>query len=212
MKSASVRMLLGRAPVTKLDPAATALITIDVQREYFKDQFSAKLYVPQATTALALTRSLVQFADANGMSIFHVKQLAPPNSPVFAAHSETAELHPELGYGNHHTVIHKKAVSGMADPELDKQLRARGINTVILCGYLTHMCVSSTARDAADLGYHVVVAADACATRDIADGNGNVIPHDTLHRIALAEIADAFGTVMPTASVLALPLQKAQIP
>lgn len=60
---------------------------------------------------------------------------------------------------------------------------------------MTHMCVSSTARAALDLGYRVTVAGDAAATRDLPDPSGGVISADALHRAALAELGDRFAVV-----------------
>jgi hypothetical protein len=52
---------------------------------------------------------------------------------------------------------------------------------------MTHMCVSSTARAALD--------ADSCGTRDLPDGAGGIIDADTLHKTALAELADRFAII-----------------
>ena len=63
---------------------------------------------------------------------------------------------------------------------------------------MTHMCVSATARAALDLGYETTVIADACATRDLADGNGAILPAAIVHQVALAELADRFSTIVET--------------
>lgn len=63
---------------------------------------------------------------------------------------------------------------------------------------MTHMCVSATTRSALDHGYHVTVIADACATRDLPAVGGDAIDAATVHRVALAELADRFATIVPT--------------
>ena len=70
-----------------------------------------------------------------------------------------------------------------------------GRTQLVIAGFMTHMCVSSTARAALDLGYKATVAADAAATRDLPDPMGGVITADALHRAALAELADRFAIV-----------------
>ena len=82
--------------------------------------------------------------------------------------------------------LEKVAVTGR------KQL---GRTQLVIAGFMTHMCVSSTARAAVDLGYKATVAADAAATRDLPDPMGGVIAADALHRAALAELADRFAVV-----------------
>jgi nicotinamidase-related amidase len=66
--------------------------------------------------------------------------------------------------------------------------------------------VAGAARDAAPLGFDVVVSSDATATRSILRENGDTVSHDSLHRAALAEIEDTFGEVLTTAQILALPV------
>ena len=65
-------------------------------------------------------------------------------------------------------------------------LKKLGRTQLVIAGFMTHMCVSSTARAALDLGYKATVAADAAATRDLPDPMGGVISADALHRAALA--------------------------
>ena len=69
---------------------------------------------------------------------------------------------------------------------------------------MTHACVAGAARDAVPAGFEVVVVADACATREIVVDSELRVAHATLHLSALAEIADAFGSVMSTSDVLSL--------
>jgi nicotinamidase-related amidase len=66
---------------------------------------------------------------------------------------------------------------------------------------MTHMCVSSTARAALDLGYPVTVAADASATRDLPAPGGGVVSAGDLHRAELAALADRFACVTDSASI-----------
>lgn len=73
---------------------------------------------------------------------------------------------------------------------------------------MTHMCISSTARDAVPLGYSVIIPEDATATRDLDDGKGGVVDHDTLQRAALAGVADVFAEIMTTDQVMALAVEK----
>lgn len=87
-------------------------------------------------------------------------------------------------------------------------MQAGGVGTVVVAGLMTHACVAGAARDAVPLGYQVIVAEDACATRDI-DGREGVVPHATLHRATLAALDDTFADIMTTEQVLALPAKPA---
>lgn len=67
---------------------------------------------------------------------------------------------------------------------------------------MTHMCVSTTARAALDLGYRSTVVASACATRDLPDALGGVVDAKTVHRAALAALGDRFAIIAPDADAI----------
>jgi nicotinamidase-related amidase len=73
---------------------------------------------------------------------------------------------------------------------------------LILAGFMTHMCISATARVALDLGYRSTVVAAATATRDLPDPLGGRIPAATVQRTSLAELADRFAIVVPDMAAL----------
>ena len=93
-----------------------------------------------------------------------------------------------------------------AGTTLEARLRtiaaATGRKAVILVGFMTHMCISATARAALDLGIATTVVAAACATRDIPNPFGGVIAARIVHETALAELADRFATVAADAAAI----------
>ncbi|MCY1229035.1 Peroxyureidoacrylate/ureidoacrylate amidohydrolase RutB [compost metagenome] len=102
-------------------------------------------------------------------------------------------------------MVQKTSVSVFPTTDLDQRLKAAGIRTLVITGLMTHACVAGAARDAVPLGYGVIVAEDACATRDL-DRPGGVVRHRDLHQAALASIEDTFGDVLTTEQVLRLPV------
>jgi len=68
-----------------------------------------------------------------------------------------------------------------------------------LAGFMTHMCVSSTARGAFSLGYRPAVVAGATATRALPGPAGELVSAAALQAASLAGISDLFGIVVPTA-------------
>jgi nicotinamidase-related amidase len=89
----------------------------------------------------------------------------------------------------------KRLPNAFAGTELHALLTKAGRKELVLVGFMTHMCVSSTARAALDLGYRVTIDAAACGTRDLPDGAGAAIPAATVHAVALAELADRFAII-----------------
>ncbi len=200
----TIRTLSGATAPQSIDPARAAVLAIDFQNEYF----TGKMPIPDGEKALANARRLIERADASGMKVYHVQHVTPAGSPVFAEDSETFEIHPDIQPNPNHAVLRKSSVSVFPTTDLDRQLKQAGIDTLIITGLMTHACVAGAARDAVPLGYSVIVADDAAATRDIDMADGRTVSHDALHRAALASIDDTFGDVLSTEQILNLPLAR----
>ncbi|HEX7912059.1 MAG TPA: isochorismatase family protein [Paraburkholderia sp.] len=200
MSEHTLRSILGATAPVSLNARNTALLVVDFQNEYF----TGSLPIPDGAAALRNARTLVDFADRHGWRVVHVQHVAPADSPLFAADSRNAAIHADLQPKPAHRVISKSSVSVFASTDLAATLKNDGITHLVICGLMTHACVAGAARDAVPAGFEVVVAADACATRDIVVDSKLSVGHDTLHRSALAEIADTFGSVMSTGDVLSL--------
>jgi nicotinamidase-related amidase len=200
MNHPTLRTLAGASAPRAVDAKSTALLVIDFQNEYF----DGRLPVPNGLPALRNTQRLIAYADQRHIPVFHVQHLAPAESPVFAEQSAAVEFHCELKPAPHHAVLQKTSVSVFPTTNLDSRLKASGVKTLIVTGLMTHACVAGAARDAVPLGYDVIVVDDACATRDL-DAPGGMIPHDVLHRSALASIDDTFGAILTTDQLLELP-------
>lgn len=198
----TIRTMSGATQTQSLDAKTTALIVIDFQNEYF----SGKMPIPDGKKALDNTRLLVNFAHQNQMPVYFVRHLGPADGPLFAEGSKFAEFHQDLQPGKADKVITKATPSSFVGTDLDKQLKQHGIKTLIVTGLMTHMCVSSTARDAVPLGYEVIIPEDATATRDLATWNNAVVDHKTLQKVSLAGVADVFAEIKTTRQVLELPI------
>lgn len=199
----TIRAMSGATPVDHLPAGKSALVVIDFQNEYF----SGRMPIPDGAAALAKTRELITFADSHKIPVYHVQHVAPAGSPVFAIDGQTVKFHQDMQPRPQDVVLQKSTVSVFASTDLDQQLKKAGIQTLIISGLMTHACVAGAARDAAPLGYNVIVASDASATRAITRANGVSIDKDSLHKAALAEVEDTFGDVLSTAQIVKLPVR-----
>ncbi|WP_291452823.1 isochorismatase family protein [Cupriavidus sp.] len=195
--------MLGAKPIEHLDARTTALVIIDFQKEYF----SGRMPIPDGQRAMDNAQRLLAFADQHRMPVFQVQHVAPAGAAVFAVDGQTVAFQPGMAPRPQDVVLRKETVSVFASTDLDRRLKAMGVKTIVLAGLMTHACVAGAARDAVPLGYHVVVASDASATRDITRADGRTVGKDALHEAALAEIEDTFGDVMTTAAITQLPLR-----
>lgn len=130
----------------------------------------------------------------NGKNIVHVAHVTPSGAPVFTPDTPLAKIFSELEPKAGEKVVHKQAVSSFVGTDLKEYLDSLGDvgKKVVLTGYMAHVCVSTTARAAADQGLDVILAQDAIGDRDIPGG----LDGQQLTDIVLRELGDAFGTVV----------------
>ena len=100
-------------------------------------------------------------------------------------------------------IVAKSVNAAFIGTDLDLRLRRLGATCVVLFGISTDMCVSTTARVAANLGYRTLVVGDACQCFDLPDGAGGVIPAEEVARVHLATLRAEFAEVVDTDAVIA---------
>jgi nicotinamidase-related amidase len=99
-------------------------------------------------------------------------------------------------------VVVKTFPNAFTGTDLNERLTAAPGRDLILAGFMTHMCVSSTARGAFSLGYRPAVVAGATATRALDGPSGEPVPASVIQSASLAGISDLFGIVVPTSGDL----------
>ena len=177
----------------------SALVIIDAQGEYR----SGRMALPGVDPALSRIADLLARARSAGTPVFHVAQIGQPGG-LFDPDNELGAILPQAAPAAGEPVIMKKLPNGFAGTELHERVRQAGRNSLIVAGFMTHMCISASVRAALDLGYQTTVVADATATRALpAHDGGAPIPSESVHRTALAELADRFAAVVPGAEILA---------
>jgi len=154
-----------------LDPKKTALVLIDLQNGIVARTTSpySSLEVVQKGNRLA------QAFRAKGATVVYVRVdlgnflALPADEPARAPGAAplpaiASELVPEAGYQSGDLLITKRHWGAFAGTELERELKRRGIDTVVLGGISTNAGVESTARQGTGLGFAFVVVEDACAT------------------------------------------------
>jgi len=94
-------------------------------------------------------------------------------------------------------VIEKNFPNSFRATDLKQRLDGAGIRNLVVAGMMTQMCVDSSVRAAADLGYRVTLLSDACATRAQSFG-GESVPAAQVQRAFLAALNGLFAKVQPT--------------
>lgn len=183
----------------RLEPAKlsnSVLIIIDAQREYV----DGALPLNGVNEAIAEVERLLARARQSGMPVIHVvhKGKGALFNPTLSGFEIVAALRPQAN----ETVIEKVQVSAFAETKLADAIRHTGRMNLIIVGFMTHNCVSSTARAARDLGYAPTIVAAATATRDLPDGRGGAISAAALQAASLAALADRTARIVERAEDL----------
>ena len=201
----TLRALFGLKAPDHLERTKTALVLVDFQEEFL----SGKLRLPGATRAAGHAAELLDWARRNGILVVHVRNIAArASSPVFAPDSPGSKIIGPLAPAPGELVITKSMVGAVSRTALDQQLRERQIETLVVAGFMTHLAVQATAIDATVLGYRVVVAADAVATRALPGAGGYAgVDAELLQRAVLAGMADRVADVMLVRQITRLSVQ-----
>jgi nicotinamidase-related amidase len=189
-------------PLTPSPLNASVLVIIDAQLEYVKGSLPLQgvdAAIREAALLLAVARKIAT-------PVFHIVQHAPAGRPLFAEDGPYAAIVPQLNPAAGEIVLRKTLPNAFAGTDLHQLIQSTGRNEIIFAGFMTHMCVSASARAALDLKYRSTVVANATATRDLPDPLGGMIPASVVHRTALSELADRFAIVVKDTAAL-LPQQ-----
>jgi len=171
-----------------------ALLIIDVQNEYF----TGKLRVTYPGNSLANILKTMETAQRHGIPIVVIKHAAKmPDSPVFRKGSYEWELHPDVARQQFDLIIEKNLPGSFTGTDLEKWLRGRNIDTLVISGYMTQMCCDTTARQAFHLGFDVEFLSDATATLGFSNEAGSITDEE-LHRAILVTQQMRFSKVINT--------------
>jgi nicotinamidase-related amidase len=186
----TLRALSG-LPAEAASLADSTLIMIDCQNTYTEGVM--KLEGVQA--ALDEAATLLDRARSAGIPIIHIQHDAGEGSP-YDVRAPIGQIVDRVApKGGDEPVIVKNFPNAFVQTDLEERLRRAGSSNLVLAGFMTHMCVNSTARGAFSLGYAPTVVAAATATRALPGSTGTV-EAEALQAASLAAVADLFGVVV----------------
>lgn len=134
--------------------------------------------------------------------VYHVQhQSRSPVSPLRPG-TVGAEFKPCGRPAPGEDVIKKSANGAFAGTELEKLLRERGHDTLVVAGFTTNHCVDATVRAAGDFGFTTFVVSDACVAFDRAAPDGAVVKAEDTHRAVMANLNQEFATVVDAATLM----------
>lgn len=177
----------------------STLLIIDIQNEYF-DGGKNPLYGPEQAAANA--KRVLEFFRENTLPVYHVRHInVRPGAATFLPDTGGSEIHQSVAPKDGEHVIVKNYPSAFLKTGLRDALKSAGIEQLVVCGMMSHMCIDTTVRAAMDHGFAVTLLEDACATKDLSWG-GHLVPAETVHRSFMAALSGMFAQVKTTEGFL----------
>jgi nicotinamidase-related amidase len=183
-----------------------ALIVVDIQNDYFPEGRWPLIGIEAASDNAV---RLIAGARAAGELVVHIRHEFPTgDAPFFSPGSEGAEINPKARDRDGEPVVLKHHINAFRETELKRVLDDSGVEEVVVCGNMSHMCVDAVTRAANDFGYSVIIVHDACAAHDL-EFNGVRVPAIQVHAAFMAALGFAYATVRSTDEHLDIPASAA---
>ena len=178
----------------------TAFLIIDIQNDYFTGGKYPLVNPLEAAQKAYMILQCFREQDGHHVHIQHIS--LEPDATFFISGDRGTDIHDSVAHFEDEPIVYKHEPNSFLNTNLLELLRGWEIERLVIAGMMTHMCVDATARAASDLGFQVIVAEDACATRDLKYDE-ITIPAEHVHKAFLAALK-SYGKVMKADNIIAL--------
>ncbi|MBE8594824.1 cysteine hydrolase [Pseudomonas sp. MAFF 301449] len=176
-----------------------ALVIIDMQQGINQPTLGRR---NNPDAELHMHRLLSAWRQA-GRPIVHVRHISRSPGSVFWPGQPGCEFQPALQPLAHEHVLEKNVPDAFTHTGLERWLHTRAIRQLVIVGVITNNSVEATARSGGNLGFDVIVAADACYTFDQIDLSGRLWPAEDVHALSLSNLAMDYARVAGSDEILA---------
>ena len=176
-----------------------ALLIIDIQNDYFP---GGAMELVGSPAAGAQAGRLLQAFRERKLPVIHIQHVSVrPGATFFLPGTRGVQIHESVAPLAGERVVQKNFPNAFRGTPLLEDLRRLEVGRLVIAGMMTQMCVDSTTRAAADLGFQCTLAHDACATKALAFG-GATVPAESVQTAFLAALNGLFARVQTAAQVL----------
>jgi nicotinamidase-related amidase len=177
-----------------------ALLLIDIQNDYFP---GGAMELVGSSDAGVKASKLVQGFRQRELPIIHIQHISTrPGATFFLPNTFGVQIHEGVAPANGEAVFTKNYPNSFRETPLLGHLRDHQISQLVIAGMMTHMCIDTTTRAAADLGFQCVLAHDACATRSLSFGAAAVTA-ENVQTAFLAALNGFFAKVLAVKEICA---------
>ena len=178
----------------------TALILVDIQNDYFEN---GNWPVAKMDTASANAARLLEHARKSSQMVVHVHHEIPSDdAPFFRPGTDGARIHASVAPQKGEATILKHHPNSFRETGLLALLQDNGIRNLTICGAMSQMCIDATTRAAADFGFDVTVAEDACGAKEVSFDDMQVSAKQ-VHATIMGALDGTYARIMKTDAYLA---------
>ena len=169
------------------------LILVDIQNDYFA---GGRMELVGMDMASEKASQLLAFFRENQMPTFHIQHISTrEGATFFLPGTQGVEIHASVKPHPGDRVIQKNFPNSFRETLLLDELKNAGVDKVVICGAMSHMCIDATTRAAADQGFNCTLIHDGCATRNLDFGKQKVLAED-VHASFMAALSAAYAQVI----------------
>lgn len=196
-----------------IQPERTALLVIDMQNDFLLP--SSPVAAEQGSIAIAQVNRIIAACRQTAIPVFFVAATHTPEDfdrwrqnqlfPALPMRQEGTpgwQIHSDVDFRPGDVLVRKPRYSAFWRTDLDERLGGLEVDTLIIGGVCTNVCVESTARDASFRDYKVIVLGDACRTYGIPDLGWGAVSMEEIQRVTLADLAMHVGEVATVEAVV----------
>ncbi|MDT5337399.1 MAG: hypothetical protein QOD90_2904 [Mycobacterium sp.] len=182
---------LSELPLTPAPLTESTLVLIDCQNTYTY----GVMELEGVQAALDEAATLLDRARSAGIPIIHVQHSDGPGS-LYDIEGESGAIVARVAPRDGEAIVVKQYPNSFVETDFDEKLKAVGAGNLVIAGFMTHMCVNSTARGAFNNGYAPTVVAAATATRSLPGPDGEPVSAAAIQSASLAGMGDLFAVVV----------------
>jgi nicotinamidase-related amidase len=172
---------------------STGLILVDIQNDYFA---GGRMELVGMDAAGEKAGELLAFFRDKRWPTFHIQHISNyKGATFFLPDTKGAEIHSAVKPRPDDPVIEKHYPNSFRETPLLDALKSTGVENIVICGAMSHMCIDATTRAAADFGFGCTVVHDACTTRNLDFGKKKILAQD-VHASFMAALGSAYAKVV----------------
>lgn len=177
-----------------------ALLLIDIQNDYFPGGAMELVGSPVAGEQAG---KLLQAFRQKARPVIHIQHISTrQGATFFLPDTVGVQIHESVAPNVGETVFQKSYPNSFRETPLLEHLHNHQITRLVIAGMMTQMCIDTTTRAAADLGFQCLLAHDACATKSLSFG-GFIVSAENVQTASLAALNGLFAEVLAVEEICA---------